>query len=197
MTDDALLEELRQRLASEDGSRVHRPATASAVARFESDVELVLPTFYKRLLTEVANGGFGPGFGIIGIPPDGYVDDDLGGNLLEAYLEGRKCEELPWRMPRGFLPLCNWGCGSFSLIDALSPDAAVVTEDVLEDRIEYTETAPALALWLERWLSGAKLEDEMYEITGHRRGINPFTRQPMDFPLRRRIGRKIDVGARR
>jgi hypothetical protein len=193
MDDNDLLRLLRARAESETPSR---PAAAPAVADFEHAAGLHLPTFYVRLLTEVANGGFGPGFGIVGIPPDGFVDDDLGGNLLEAYLERRDCAETAWRLPRGLLPLCNWGCGTFSYIDTLSTGAAVITADVLQDRIEYIETAVTLAAWLSDWVAGVNLEEAMYETVGYRDGINPFTSKPMQFPIRRPFGRRFDISAR-
>ncbi len=193
MHDNDLLRLLRARAESESRNG---PASAPAVADFERAAGLRLPTFYARLLTEVANGGFGPGFGIVGIPPDGFVDDDLGGDLLEAYLERRACEEAAWRLPLGLLPLCNWGCGTFSYVDTLSTGAAVVTADVLQDRIEYTETAVTLAAWLSDWVDGVNLEDAMYQTVGYRDGINPFTRKPMQFPIRRLAGRRLDLRAR-
>ncbi|HWZ93118.1 MAG TPA: SMI1/KNR4 family protein [Polyangiaceae bacterium] len=193
MDDNDLLRLLRAR--AESGTP-NRPTAATTVADFERAAGLHLPTFYVRLLTEVANGGFGPGFGIVGIPPDGFVDEDLGGNLLEAYLQRRDCEEAAWRLPPGLLPLCNWGCGTFSYIDTRSIGAAVFTEDVLQERIEYIETAVTLAAWLSDWIAGVNLEEKMYETTGYRDGINPFTGKPMQLPIRRLLGRRFDLSAR-
>lgn len=185
------------RVRVEAGARVcPSAATATDIAEVERALGLRLPAFYVRLLTEVANGGFGPGFGLIGIPPHGFIDDDLGGNLVETYLQGRACEDLAWRTPRGLLHLCNWGCGTFSYVDTLSASAAVVTHDVLEDRVEYTETSVALAEWLSDWVAGVNLEDAMYETIGDRDGINPFTKKPMKIPIRRRLGRRLEFATR-
>ena len=198
MDDDVVLERIRARIAGLRDRSACGPATTSEIASFEGLVDLRLPRFYARLLTEVGNGGFGPGYGIIGIPPNGCVDDDLrASNLAEAYLSGRRCDERGWRTPRGLLPLCNWGCGIFSYVDALSDDAAVVTDEVLQDGIEFTETAPSLAAWLSDWLDGVNLEEEMHEIVGYREGVNPFTNQPHRFPVRRRRGARVDVASRR
>jgi hypothetical protein len=189
--DDVILESLRTRLKAE---KLDRPPCASRVEVevFEKAIGLALPAFYKRLLTEVANGGFGPGFGLVGIPPSGHVDDDLGGNLRDAYLAGRSCQQPEWRTPCGLLPLCNWGCGIFSFIDCLSEVGRVVTDEVFENRIEFTETSPSLAGWLAAWLSGVDLDAAMHRVVGYREILNPFTKQPISFPVRERIGRRLD-----
>jgi SMI1 / KNR4 family (SUKH-1) len=196
MNEDALLKRI-EAAASQDQPAC-APATASDVASFEALVEVRLPRFYVRLLTEVGNGGFGPGFGIIGIPPNGYFDDDLrASDLAAAYVSGRQCDERAWRTPRGLIHLCNWGCGTFSYVDALSEDGAVVTDEFVRDRIEYTETAPSLAPWLSDWVAGVNLEEAMHEIVGYGEGLNPFTGQPHRFPERRRRGRRLDLEMRR
>jgi hypothetical protein len=64
------------------------------------------------------------------------------------------------------------------------------------DRIEYTETAPSLSKWLAGWVGGADLEAEMHEVVGYRDGINPFTRQPLKFPILRRKGAVLDFSRR-
>ena len=198
MDEDVLVARIRAKVAASSERPLRAPATANEIADFEAAVDLRLPQFYVRLLTEVGNGGYGPGFGIIGIPPTDYVDEDLraGNNLAEAYLSGRRCDERAWRTPRGFLPLCNWGCGTFSHVDALSEDAVVVTDQVSDDRLEYTETAPSLAGWLSDWIAGVDLGGAMYEIVGYRDGVNPFTKAPLRFPLRRLRGRRVDVDGR-
>jgi len=194
MHDDELLNLLTLRVRT---AGAERPcATMSEIADFERAVSLALPTFYKRLLTEVGNGGFGPAYGLLGIPPNGYSDEDVGQDLRDAYLEGRACPETAWRTPRGLIPLCNWGCGVWSYIDCLSDRGAVVTDDLFEDRLEYTETSDALADWMAAWVRGEDLDAAMHRVIGQREGINPFTKQPITMPVRERIGKRLDLDGR-
>ena len=89
MDDDQLLEAIRNRLNNE-AKAVPPLATQAEVDAFRRAADLTLPAFYVRLLTEVANGGFGPGFGLIGIPPRGYVETDLREDLLLPSLSFRR-----------------------------------------------------------------------------------------------------------
>ena len=192
MDDDLLLEKLQARV---DDNHRNRAATVAEVKSFEQATGLVLPAFYARLLTEVANGGFGPGFGLIGIPP--YVDDDLRSDLQEAYLEGRACD-VALRIPEGLRSLCSWGCGTYSYLDCRSAVGSVVTDELLfGGQLEFTETSPALSVWLADWLSGVDLETAMHKIVGYRDGTNPFTRGTIKIPIRERVGRRVDMRDRR
>jgi hypothetical protein len=192
-----VLDRLRARIAAIGGPDPRAPAPLAAVAAAERVLEVRLPAFYARVVTELANGGFGPGHGILGLPPDGFSDDDAGGTLVDAYQRGRTGGDSAWQTPRGLLPLCSWGCGVLSYVDALSPDGAVVTDEVFAGGLRFTETASGLAAWLSLWASGVNLEADMYEVVGHREGINPFTGRPHRFPLRRRLGRPVDLAQRR
>ncbi|HEV3190739.1 MAG TPA: hypothetical protein VGY54_09605 [Polyangiaceae bacterium] len=103
MFEDDLLERIRSRVPPSAPA----PAETTAIEEVERLVGFSLPRFYVRLLTEVANGGFGPGHSIIGVPPDGFVDGDLGCTLTAAYLKGRDCNDPKYRQPKGLLHLCN------------------------------------------------------------------------------------------
>jgi len=80
----------------------------------------------------------------------------------------RNCLADPDR-PSPFLQL---GSGTFSYIDTYSTGAAVVTTEVLQDRIEYTETAVTLGAWLSDWIAGVNLANAMYETIGYRDGMS-------------------------
>ncbi len=193
-TDD-ILSRLRARVAGARSGRLEAASTRD-VADLERTVDLRLPTFYRRMLTEVANGGFGPGSGFIGIPPRGFVDPDLGVNLADAYLRGRREEDPLWRQPSGLLHLCSWGCAVFSYVDTSTPDAAVVTAEGTEQGLEHYETAPSLAGWITLWLSGVKLETTVQEVVGYREGLNPFTRKAQQYAVTRIAGKRLDLSAR-
>lgn len=189
MNEDELIRVLRKRF----GSAV---AAASDVSRAEDALGFKLPRFYKRLLTEVANGGFGPGQGIVGLPPDGHLDDDIGELVVRDYLDGRAGSDPKLRTPEGILVLCSWGCGIISHVDAFSPDEMVVTSELLGDEVRYVRTAESLRKWLESWNAGADLQATMFEVVAYREGINPFTKKPHTFAETRPRGPEIDFAAR-
>lgn len=64
-----------------------------------------------------ANGGFGPGYGVMGV--EGGFTDDLGhtvADLFEVYRQPDP-EDPTWEWPERFLPICHWGCVVYSGID--------------------------------------------------------------------------------
>lgn len=101
-------------------------ATEDEIRLTEHELGFTLPEFFKVLLSRVANGGFGPGYGIIGVGK-GY--EDFGnGNLVSVYrlahssgLNRRFLIE-----PDRVVPICNWGCGIYSCLDCRSASDAEV-----------------------------------------------------------------------
>lgn len=72
-----------------------RPAPPAAVAEAEELAGRSLPSLLRRLYLEVGNGGFGPGYGLLGLR-GGHRSDGLDA------LTG---------LTGGVLLLCDWGCG--------------------------------------------------------------------------------------
>jgi hypothetical protein len=190
MSDEQILQALRERI-QRDAVEVPPCATAAEVDAFERAAGLSLPLFHRRMLMEVANGGFGPGYGLVGVPPRGHVDTDLGSDLLDAYLIGRSSTHPAECVPRGLLPLCHWGCAVYSYVDCLTELGVVVTDETFEDRTEYTETALSFAEWLSDWANGKDLHAAMHRVNGYRTGINPFTKKPIQIPKHERIGKRL------
>ncbi len=114
------------------------PATADQLAATEQALGLPLPPVLRVLYRELANGGFGPGYGLRGVlggygtPADARDDDDT---LLGAYPLTRKGmtpimltrQDAHWRAPdrvdgspfvhlssrrwpQGMLRICDLGC---------------------------------------------------------------------------------------
>lgn len=171
---DDLLQALRDKrsdpAARTDTQRarpLYPPTTDAVVVAAEREMGLALPPLLRRVYVEVGNGGFGPGFGLLGLA-GGHADVD-GRHLPEKYLLLRS---QGW--PASLLPLWDWGCGSWSCADAATTEGTIVTMD------EYgrTRTAFSLASWLHEWARGTNLYEEIYEM-GSAIILNPFTRKPM------------------
>ena len=73
------------------------PTTFETVAAAEVRLGFRLPPLLRRIYTEVANGGIGPGTGLVGLSGGALAYDGSGKpyNLVEYYFLYRKQEVLP------------------------------------------------------------------------------------------------------
>jgi hypothetical protein len=109
-----------------------------------------LPSLLRRLYLEVANGGFGPGYGVLGL--DGGFRDDMKRTATDI-LENH--DSWPG-LPSHLLPLCHWGCAIYSFVHCPSgrifgwdPNPVEPQDDVPFFEQEYT-----IDTWLSAWLDG-------------------------------------------
>jgi len=118
-------------------------ATPEAVQEAEALVGTHLPLLLRRLYLEVGNGGFGPGYGLLGLA-GGH--DDQGRTAVDLY----RAREFPAHL----LPLLTWGCAIYSLVDLR--DGAVWGYDPNpgEPPDGLFPEWPDLAGWFDRWLCG-------------------------------------------
>lgn len=82
-----------------------RPAPLAAVREAEALAGMQLPTLLRRLYLEVGNGGFGPGYGLLGL---------RGGHTMGRInaLTGLDRPAVdPDVSPRRLMIVCEWGCG--------------------------------------------------------------------------------------
>jgi hypothetical protein len=122
-------------------------AQPSAIVAAEAALGYALPPLLRRLYTTVGNGGFGPGYGLLGLD-GGHTDD--GQTALSLW---QKSEILP----RALLPICHWGCAIYSLVDCSTIDGAMwgldpnPVPDEEEDKALFPQTV-TFAEWLARWV---------------------------------------------
>lgn len=165
----ALAARLAAAMARPDDRPLPRTATPDAVAEAEATTGTALPVLLRRLYLEVANGGFGPGYGIVGVA-DGWTD--RGDTLPDLYRSFRRGSPFDaWTWPEGLLPFCHLGDGMYACADTARPGSPVVAWDptgpeedeevdpaaVVEippfDGSEgLSEVAPSFEEWLRRWL---------------------------------------------
>jgi hypothetical protein len=181
MTEEEVLEAIRKRISDPkrriDMTTVATPplyevASIKALDATEAQVGFPLPALLRRLYTEVENGGFGPGAGLVGVA-GGHTDVD-GRTIGPLYATLRA-----QRWPEGVLPLCDWGGGAWTSIEG--PDERIATMD----ESGLTRTRFTLYSWLEAWVSGVDILTETFEMVD---GImtNPFTKKPMTVKRRGR-----------
>ena len=130
-------------------AQFHRypPATREQIERVEDRVGFPLPEALRIIYLEVGNGGFGPGYGILGV--DDGATDDLGGNVEQVYenLSAPDAEVRDWEWREHALPFCYWGCQVYSCV---MPDGSVVDLD----GYDWGEDHIPVAEWLSRWAHG-------------------------------------------
>ena len=171
---DLLIDKIAQRAANREtridmGSSktsIAPPLKASDAHASEQDLGFSIPELLKLVYSRVGNGGFGPGYGLIGLRSG--ASDEQGHTAVDLYkLKSSADRNDPtWAWPKRLLPICHWGCAIYSCIDCNSPSYPIV----IFDPNAYNDTwAPCfistdrnLDDWLDAWASGADLWNETY-----------------------------------
>jgi len=127
------------------------PASPVAIEEAEALVGGVLPELLRDLYA-VANGGFGPGCGLLGL--SGGFTDDMQRTAIDILAEVPKGF---WPgMPTGLLPLCHWGCAIYSF--AHCPSGRIYGWDPNpvdpDDEVPFFEQEYGIDTWMVSWLEG-------------------------------------------
>jgi len=137
------------------------PAATAEVDAAEAALGFPIPPLLRRLYMEVGNGGFGPSYGLEGvptIPPTPGTADIVA--LYKQYSE-------PWpeypghQWPHGLVPLISGGCLFMECVDFIRPPYAVAMFDGNDCDLErpvaesLTPVAVSLEERLEMWLAGS------------------------------------------
>src|SRR5262249_33671014 len=105
-----------------------QPTPAEAVTAAQQKLGFALPPLLARLWTEVANGGFGPGYGLWGLD-GGFAEELSDQTTVEAYLsriDDRGYAEVHGPWPSKLVPVCDWGCSHITAIDCTTPEGEMV-----------------------------------------------------------------------
>src|SRR5262249_29429302 len=89
------------------------PLDRLRLAHAESALGRPLPPVLRDAYLLVANGGFGPGYGLLPLWPTvtlHHVD-------LYHALSSTDPEDQAWRWPEELVPFCDWGCAIRSCVD--------------------------------------------------------------------------------
>ena len=89
---------------------VSRPATLAEVNAAEKLLGFNLPKLLRRLYLEVGNGGFGPNYGLEGVPTIPPVPDVADIVCLYEQYSADDPEHPTLKWPQGLLPLISGGC---------------------------------------------------------------------------------------
>ena len=179
MSDDAFIQRLREHLGKPAGQfteyetpTIRQPASEGDVACAEARLGMKLTPLLRRIFTEVADGGFGPGYGLFsagGPSPAGRPE-----TLVHVY--EKLSSDSEW--PEFLLPINDWGCANWSCLDCRDDEGPIV---MLAGDLGLFEMPYTLRSWLEAWINGVDLWNEMYEPGPAMIGTNPFTKKPMQI----------------
>ncbi len=133
------------------------PVTPELVKKAEAELGFKLPALLTRLYIEVANGGFGPGYGLFGIQ-GGFTDEDQGLPLAELYQSWANPPQGPrpsplW--PKKWVPICDWGDCMTSCIDCATSDGSMVFS---LDPVSNIPEDLTFHQWMEDWVKGVNLQ---------------------------------------
>jgi hypothetical protein len=130
-------------------------AAPDAVEEAESLLGRRLPSALRRLYLEVGNGGFGPGYGLLGVR-GGHRDE--GDTAVDLYRRARSDAPCPWRSADLF-PICHWGCAIYSFVDCSDDAGPMWGWD--PNPVPHDDPGKALfrqdrnvTEWLARWVDG-------------------------------------------
>jgi hypothetical protein len=142
-------ERLQRDMTSPAPGKPLRSASIADVEAAEQALGLSLPPFLARLYAEVADGGFGPGRGLVSLEA-----------LVREARELRSGEILPrgrtW--PASLLPLVDrdpgWFCVDTETGSIVEWDPEDLTERSSEERFRrsFSEASPSVEAWFARWL---------------------------------------------
>ena len=104
---------------------IYPSVTIKEIEIAESMLGFELPPLFRKLLTEIGNGGFGPTYGLLGIMNGA---EDNGSNIIDLYKVFRKSNYFTpvSQWPERLLPICHFGCGMYACLDCTYPDAPVI-----------------------------------------------------------------------
>jgi len=159
------------------------PATPEAVQEAEAVIGYKLPRLLRRLYLEVGNGGFGPGYGVLGLSGGHRAG---GKTALDLYRQATPSSCWSF-LPPGLLPLCGWGCAIFSFTDcsrrdgrmwAWDPNGGPVGREALFDQ------EVKLGDWLDQWVAGKLYQPTAVQdaMTGQWRGATNAEIEAMQPP---------------
>jgi hypothetical protein len=126
------------------------PASVASIEQAERVIGHRLPGLLRRLYAEVANGGFGPGYGVLGVTGGHH---DGGQTALDLYQ--RRPE---WWASAGatLVPICHWGCAIYSFIDCSTDEGPIWGFDPNPGPVDAALFPQGLSFagWLARWIDG-------------------------------------------
>jgi hypothetical protein len=127
---------------------LYPPAPLAVIEEAEKTLGFQLPPLLREIYENLANGGFGPAYGLVGLA-GGYTFEDLGDLPLVEYHRMIISDPENFHWPARLLNVCDVGCGMTYAIDCSQPDYPVMETSGLELKRVATFTE-----MMEQWADG-------------------------------------------
>jgi hypothetical protein len=181
MDDKELVKRIKE-FASQSSAPLRPPATKEEIAAAESRLGFSLHPFHALLLTSVANGGFGPGDGLLGVGERGHhakAHGDLAG--VRAAIGSTH--------PPGAVPLNDFRDGYWGVVDKNAAFYISTDHGVFQMRKDLD-----LRRLLSAWASGEDLEEWLFKpASPARTAINPMTKEEIAMPAKPRAPKGVPI----
>lgn len=151
-----------------------KPASLEVINRAENELGFGLPFNLKSCLQQIANGGFGPAYGLIGL--DGGHLDSFGRSLVQgvSHLSNFRLMGKTGSWTE-LVPVWEWGAGVTICVQGNDTDESLYVVD--EHGITRTPVSFSDAMW--NWIRLDKSDDLMFEFRKVFRP-NPFGGPPIE-----------------
>lgn len=142
--------------------KLRPPVSDAAVVEAERRIGFPLPSLVRELYTSIADGGFGPSYGLLplltSLPDSSLVNQgqpqiESVTDLYVLFKMGDP-EDASWVWPDRLLPILEWGCAIRSCVDCNSPALQVIRD---EPYVSRTIEANCFEDWLQAWIKGRDL----------------------------------------
>lgn len=141
----------------------HKALDEMALSQSEKSLGCRLPPLLRRMYCEVANGGFGESYGLIGLV--GGARDDTNRDVQQLFRDFRKPDrnDPKWSWPDGLLPMFHLGCAMYLCIDCLSSNGRIwlfepnIHEDGRSWKSSFIPFSPSLRKMMDDWIDGRDL----------------------------------------
>jgi hypothetical protein len=136
------------------------PATEDELLKAEELIGFPLPPLLRALYSEIANGGFGPGYGLIPLfkyPRARQIEQgaiDMYTCWREADFDMESDDAPAFSWPAMLIPFNDWGCNIRSCVDCSKPDLPILRSDPNKSLTRRSKESPSLETWLLDWLDG-------------------------------------------
>lgn len=162
----AMARATRTDLGEPSSTEIAPPLEADARSRAERALGFPCPALLAALYAKIGNGGYGPGYGLLGVA--GGATDDQGYDAVELYALYRQPDpdDPSWAWPEGLLPLCHWGCVIYGCVDCTREPHPVIVFDPNPHDGDWSRCflprRDSLEGWLAAWADGVDLWEELY-----------------------------------
>lgn len=168
------------------------PFEAANRERLEREIGFRLPDLLVRLYQDIGNGGFGPGYGLMGLGEGGFTDDisnTADGIYLRWRSDDARRERFHW--PKGLLPICHLGCAMYACVEIGTEEILIWEPNAWIERqspkTAIFRTGKTLTDWLSAWAAGERVSSLTYYGVDHFSDLAPLAPLPANRSRNRKV----------